>query len=182
MTIYKDPALLQGRSVILHNAAGDPLRFDASQLAAVAKDLSLYSVDGTSGTLRNTANTYVIRTAGTYKFPIVYGNGIKNGIANPAAYTNQGGANQADFVNHLGNLITSPYIEKNANCQPSAAQLLWQTQAGMITTVSIVEGGDCKYIQFNVAEIPTTNGDALIVVKDSGGNILFTCVGDPLRP
>ena len=186
MTLYSDPALLQGRSVILADANGDPLRFDASKLAAVAKDLSMFTPDGASSILRSTANTYVVRTPGTYKFPLVYGNAIKNGVTNTPAYTNQGGTNQADFVNHLGALITSPFIEKNANCQPAAAQLLWQTTSGMISTVSLVEGGDCKYIQFTVASIPDTNGDALLVVKDSGGNIMWSwliwCTSDSLGP
>ena len=186
MTVYSDPALLQNRRVILHDANGDPLAFDASKLASVAKDLSMFSVDGTSSILRNTANTYVVRTPGTYKFPLVYGNGIKNGATNAPAYTNLGGANQANFVNHLNALITSPFIEKNANCQPAAAQLLWQTTSGMITTISLVEGGDCKYIQFTVASIPATNGDALLVVKDSGGNIMWSwliwCTSDSLGP
>ena len=186
MTLYSDPALLQGRSVILADANGDPLRFDASKLAAVAKDLSMFTPDGASSILRSTANTYVVRTPGTYKFPLVYGNAIKNGVTNTPAYTNQGGSNQADFVTHLGALITSPFIEKNANCQPAAAQLLWQTTSGMISTVSLVEGGDCKYIQFTVASIPDTNGDALLVVKDSGGNIMWSwliwCTSDALGP
>ena len=186
MTTYKDPALLQGRRVSISDANGDVLMFDAAELATVAKDLSMFSVDGTSALLRSTANTYVIRTAGTYKFPLVYGNAIKNGATNTPAYTNQGGSNMADFVNHRGALITSPYIEKNANCQPAAVQLLWQTSAGMITSVSLIEGGDCKYIQFNVASIPVTNGDALLVVKDSAGNIMWSwliwCTSDSLGP
>lgn len=187
MTVYSDPALLENKGVVLFDrSTGDPVAFDASKLATVAKDLSMFDVDGASAMLRTTANTYVVRTPGTYKFPLVYGNAIENGVANPAAYTNQGGANQADFVNHLGNLITSPYIEKNANCQPNAAQLLWQTTSGMITTVSLVDGGDCKYIQFTVASIPATNGDALLVVKDAGGNIMWSwliwCTSDALGP
>ena len=187
MTVYSDPALLQNKGVVLFDRTSkDPIAFDASKFAVTAKDLSMYSVDGTSSILRSTANSYVVRTPGTYKFPVVYGNGIKNGVANVAAYTNLGGGNQADFVNHRGALITSPFIEKNANCQPASAGLLWQTSAGMIQTVNLVEGGDCKYIQFTVASIPATNGDALLVVRDSSGTIMWSwliwCTSDVLGP
>lgn len=183
--VYSDPAILEGKGVMLFDRnTGDGVPFDASKLATVAKDLSMFTLDGASLVLRETANSYVVRTAGTYKIPLVYGNGIKNGVANTAAYTSLGGAYQSDFVNHLGNKITSPYIEKNANCQPSSAALLWQTAQGMISSVSLVEGGDCKYIQFTVATVPSTNGDALLVVKDPSGRIMWSwliwCTSDVL--
>ncbi len=44
-------------------------------------DLSLYKVDNDTpwpGNVRNTANTYIVRYGGTYKFPLVMGNTIKN--------------------------------------------------------------------------------------------------------
>ena len=175
LTVYTDPALVAGKAVLLHDkTTGDAIRFDAEKLVAVAKDLSMFTVDGTSLILRETANCYVVRTPGAYKFPLVYGNGIKRGVANDAAYTRQGTTYTADFVNHLGNAITSPYIEKNANCQPASAGLLWQTHQSMITSVSLVEGGDCKYIQFTVGQVPATNGNAVLFVKDSGGNIMWS--------
>ena len=34
---------------------------------------------------RNTANCYVVNASGTYTFPLVYGNGIKNGAPNAPA-------------------------------------------------------------------------------------------------
>ena len=175
LTVYSDPALVAGKAVLLHDKnTGDAIRFDAEKLVATAKDLSMFTVDGTSLILRETANCYVVRTPGVYKFPVVYGNGIKRGVANTPAYTRQGSTYTADFVNHLGNIITSPYIEKNANCQPRAAGLLWQTGQSLITSVSLVEGGDCKYIQFTVGSVPATNGNAVLYVLDSGGNIMWS--------
>ena len=175
LTVYSDPALVAGKAVLLHDkTTGDAIRFDAEKLVAVAKDLSMFTVDGTSLILRETANCYVVRTPGVYKIPLVYGNGIKRGVANEAAYTRQGSTYTANFVNHLGNVITSPYIEKNANCQPATAGLLWQTGTSIITSVSLVEGGDCKYIQFTVGRVPATNGNAVLFVKDSGGNIMWS--------
>ena len=175
LTVYNNPSVLKGKAVVLHDkTTGDAVAYDAEQLGVPAKDLSMFTPDGASLVARETANCYVIRTTGLYKFPVVYGNGIKNGVANTQAYVSGGGTYQAAFVNHLGNAITSPYIEKNANCQPASAALLWQTGAALVDSVALVEGGDCKYIQFRVKDVPATNGNALLVVKDSGGNIMWS--------
>ena len=175
LTVYDNPAVLKGKAVVLHDkTSGDAIAYDAEQLGVPAKDLSMYTIDGTSLILRETANCYVVRTTGLYKFPAVYGNGIKNGVPNTAAFTRQGSDYTAEFVNHLGNPITSPYIEKNANCQPASAALLWQTGTNLIDSVALVEGGDCKYIQFRVKNVPAINGNALLVVKDNGGNIMWS--------
>ena len=175
LTVYDNPSVLKGKAVVLHDkTTGDAIAYDAEQLGVPAKDLSMYTVDGTSLILRETANCYVVRTTGLYKFPVVYGNGIKNGVANTAAFTRQGTDYTAAFVNHLGEAITSPFIEKNANCQPSSAALLWQTGTNLIDSVALVEGGDCKYIQFRVKNVPATNGNAMIVVKNSGGIIMWS--------
>ena len=52
---------------------------------AVDVDLSLYDVEGNSIS-RSTANCYVVRAPGTYKFPVVYGNGIVNGVETDEGY------------------------------------------------------------------------------------------------
>ena len=170
----KNPADLQGKAVQLVASNGDAMLFDASLLSTPAKDLSMYSVEGQSLGARSTANMYVVRTAGTYKFPLVYGNAIEGGVKNEAAYTRQGSTYTADFVNHLGVQITDPYIEKNANCQAYSAGLLWQTGQSLITSVQLVEGGDCKYVQFSTGAIPATNGLAVLFVKDSQGRIMWS--------
>ena len=187
LPVYSDPAILEGKAIIVHDpSTQDPIAFDASKLAVTAKDLSMFTIEGHSLVLRETANCYVVRTSGTYKFPLVYGNGIKKGVANPAAYTRLGADYTAQFVNHRGVAITSPYIEKNANCQPASAALLYQTTKGMISSVSLHEGGDCKYIHFTVASVPATNGVAVLVVKDSQGTIMWSwmvwCTSDDLGP
>ena len=173
--IYTDTSVLKDKCILVHDkTTGDPIRFDASKLSTTAKDLSMFTPDGASLVLRETANCYVVRTPGVYKFPCVYGNGIKNGVANVAAYTNIGGSNCADFVNHLGNVITSPFIEKNANCQPASAQLIWQTGAHLITAISLIEEGECKFLHFTVGEVPATNGVALLAVKNSAGDVMWS--------
>jgi hypothetical protein len=87
-------------------------------------DLSFYNYAGLRLAERNTANCYIISSTGSYKFPIVYGNGIKDGKINQDAYTKNSSTYSADFVNHLGNVITSPFIELNQNCTISSAGLL----------------------------------------------------------
>ena len=73
-------------------------------------DLSLQDVYGHRINC-STANCYVVREPGQYKFPLVYGNAIKNGKVNTAAFTNNGGEYSHNFVNVSGKIITSPYIK-----------------------------------------------------------------------
>ena len=139
-----------------------------------ALDLSMYDYSGVRLMLRNTANCYVVRTAGSYKIPLVYGNGIKDGQTNAAAYTRQGTTYTADFVNHLGNQLSSPFIEANAGCSVGSVGLLWQTDKGDITEVNLVDGTDCRYLQFTVGQIPATNGVAVVYVKDKNGDTMWS--------
>ena len=53
---------------------------------AVDVDLSMRDVNGNPTSLMNTANCYMVHAGGTYKFPIVYGNAIKNGGTNTIAF------------------------------------------------------------------------------------------------
>ena len=137
-------------------------------------DLSLRTYSGEDSPTRNTANCYVVREAGTYDIPLVYGNGIKAGATNAPAYTRQVSEYTADFVNHLGNTLTSPYIEENAGCTASEAGLLWQTHAGMVTEVSLADGSPCRKLRVKVEDIPAENGIAVVYVKDASGNIMWS--------
>ena len=72
----------------------------------------------------NTANCYVVTHPGYYKFPLVYGNAIKNGDTNASAY------GSSTFVNHLDRQITDPYIYNNKNSNgenlsAGSAELVW---------------------------------------------------------
>lgn len=121
--------------------------------------------------LQNTANCYIINAAGTYKFPLVYGNGLKNGANNEPAYSGDG------YVNHLGKSITSPYIYLNDGCVPDHAELLWQDAKGMIKKVELSDKdeGVYTYITFETAgqnDIGQCN--ALIAVQDADDNILWS--------
>lgn len=145
-----------------------------SALELDGRDLSYFDSNGVRLILRETANSYVVRSTGAYLFPLVYGNAIHKGAKNPAAYTRIISDYTAEFVNHLGNPITSPFIERNAGCNPFSATLLWQTGTGLIPSVSLVQGADCLYIRFSVASIPSDNGLACLAVKDVNGDVMWS--------
>ena len=133
--------------------------------ASVAEyDLSTHDVNG-NPTGRNTANCYMVHKSGTYKFPLVYGNAIKNGQTNTEAY-NPGGSSTstylAQFVNHNGSPIVDPWL-KNNGATPTAVELLWQDSQNIIESVSL----DGDYVRFTV-KAGAPMGNAVIAVKSSG--------------
>lgn len=142
------------------------------QLTAV--NLSFRDINNNINHLRNTANCYVVKSVGAFKFPLVYGNAIKNGEVNAAAYTNGGGENQAAFVNHLGNAITSPYIEDHAGCQAASAVVLWQEVNGMIANPRLVLGEGVRDFIFDVTSCPSTGANAVVGILDGDGNVIWS--------
>lgn len=152
---------------------------------AYTLDLSYYDPVARQITLRqNTANCYPLGS-GTYKkFPLVYGNGIKNGLPNPAAYTRQGSDYTADFVNHLGNPIVSPYIEEHPGCQVASVEVLWQTNwityntphSGIIKSVEIIDGPNCRYVKIIPGVVSVYGDMACIAVKDANGDIIWSWI------
>lgn len=138
-------------------------------------DLSyMNTLRGEFGDTRNTANCYIVYESGTYRFPLVYGNGIKDNEVNSQAYSKISSTYAADFVNHLGNTLTSPYIELNTGCTPESASLLWQTGTNLISSISLKTGSDCDYLEFVVNSIPQTNGLAVLTVKDHNSDIIWS--------
>lgn len=118
---------------------------------------------------QSTANCYVVKEAGNYKLPLVYGNAIKNGSANTAAYTNLGTNDyMMDFVNAYGNQITSPYIETDTGKTCTEAQFSIG-DADIFKDLSISDG----YLYFTVIDIPVTGANGVLSVKDSDGNIMW---------
>ncbi len=140
----------------------------------LSNDLSYRGADGNYKARRSTANTYVVNTPGYYKFPFVYGNAIKDGVANTAAYTNNGGSLQAAFVNHLGAAITSPYLESNEGCTPSSVEVSYQTSAGLIKNLTTIVGGDCGYAGFFIDAIPDDGAYAVISAKTAAGVVIWS--------
>ena len=120
----------------------------------------------------NTANCYIVNAPGTYYFPLVYGNGIKNGDPNSAAYTNQasGTTGSNNFVDHTGATITQPYIYQKYN--PANAIIVWQDSEDMITDVAIDSQGE--NLTFTVANPIKSEGNAVLAVTDAYENIMWS--------
>ena len=144
-------------------------------------DLSMVDCAGNFRGSRWTANCYMVHTAGNYCLPLVYGNAIKNGAANTAAYTGvSGSSTTATFPNHAGNAINAPWITKSTSgsgvdkgmgIAVTSAELLWQDAEGLVTAVGI--SGD--YLTLTVGRNASSQqGNALIAVKNSSGTIVWS--------
>lgn len=120
--------------------------------------------------LMNTANCYVVTHPGYYKFPLVYGNAIKNGATNAIAYGV--GTNSTTFVNHLDQPIEDPYIYKNSDCTVGSAELVWQDAQNLISDISLCD--EQKYIKFQITKENIEQGNAVIAVKDESGAIMWS--------
>jgi len=103
----------------------------------------------------------------------VYGNGIVNGQINTMAYTTSNNTYSVRFEDWRSAAITSPYIENNSYSTATSAALLWQTTVGMINSVQLFSGDDCNYIEFNVANIPSSKGVAVLAVYN-GSSIMWS--------
>ena len=135
----------------------------------------VYDLSTNGGTTpANTANCYVINAAGKYSLPLVYGNGLKNGATNAAAYTSSvtGEYILANLPNHLGATITSPYIYENAGCKPTDAVLVWEDKYGLITDIEL--SADRHSLVFEVPQAGIDQGNAVIAVRDAGKNIMWS--------
>ena len=132
-------------------------------------DLSMVDVLGNEHhNGQTTANCYVIHNPGTYKFPAIYGNAMKNGADNKSAYTStKSGANiLSPFLGAHGP-ITKPQIEGIAN-----ACLIWQDTENLISNISFDSAN--QYVKFEVDKATIHNGNAIIAVRDNSNTILWS--------
>ena len=161
-------------------AAGNFYNLGLRMVEPAATDLSMVDCAGNDRASRWTANCYMVHTAGKYKLPLVYGNAIKNGQANTAAYTGVSGSNTtATFPNHAGTAINAPWITKSTSgtgvnkgmgIAVTSAELLWQDAEGLITAVGI----DGDYLTLTVGkDAATQEGNAVIAVK-AGSTIVWS--------
>ena len=140
-----------------------------------ASEVSNFDLSTNGGaSLRNTANCYIINAPGSYTFPLVYGNAIKNGAANTSAYTSSFSTDSTltSFVNHLGRAITDPYIYNNAGCTPASATLVWSDVNKLVENVAL--SGDGHSITFTVPGGNIDEGNAVIAVRDANGEIMWS--------
>ena len=153
---------------IVENPHNDVLR----KTLPVSGIYDLSTKDGTEA--MNTANCYVVNAPGTYRFPLVYGNAIKDGAPYSKSYTSTASGSNilTAFVNHLDVPISDPYIYKNANCEPANACLVWQDADGLVRNVALMADGE--NISFEVPSATIRQGNALIAVRDAAGAVLWS--------
>ncbi len=137
-----------------------------------ATDISMYNTAGVLQSSRSTANCYMIHDAGVYKLPLVYGNAIKNGSTNSAAYA-PSGTNDTNFltpfVNHADAGITDPWL-KNNGATPDGASLLWQDASGLIDKVAV--SGD--YLYFRVPSAASSKAGNAVIAATMNGTIVWS--------
>ncbi len=124
--------------------------------------------------LQNTANSYIVNAHGHYKLPLVYGNAIKDGRDNREAYDPEmptgNGINTNNFLDQFqgaGGAITGPNIPSADN-----ATLVWMDSPGLVTNVRLVDNNN--YLAFDIPKETIVQGNAVVAVRDSGGNILWS--------
>ena len=137
-------------------------------------DLSLIDIYGKYIGTRETANCYVINAPGYYKFPLIYGNAIKDGANNTQAYISAGGQYQSEFVNMFNNPISSPYIEEDIDDVISSAEVLISDEPDIISDLEIIDDFPCKLVRFHVSSIPKAGANAVIGVKNNKSNIAWS--------
>ena len=159
-------------------------RNKAMQIATPASNYNLSNSTGASA-IQNTANCYVIDAPGTYRIPLVYGNAIKNGATNSAAYTgttavvNLPGYTEDlalhTFVDHADQPITSPYINVQNSTKPATqAELIWSDVAGIVTNATVTGSGQSSFLEFTVNKNQLVNGNAVIAVKNASGTVMWS--------
>ena len=135
-------------------------------------DLSTHDSHGNE-TACNTANCYVVNAPGYYKLPLVYGNAIKNGEANTSAY---GGT----AIAHTGGTIGGPYLKSIAtpNTGEGSAVMMWQDAEGLVSKKSdeimVVKEDEDYYLHFIIPYETVQSGNAVLAVKDTNGNIMWS--------
>ena len=141
---------------------------------ANAIDLSMYNLSGNSIS-QTTANCYIVNAPGWYKFPMVYGNAIKNGTTNTNAFVssatqvaNNNGEDAVlmNFVDHNGANITQPWVSSTHSggaYSISKAELVWQDEPNLVTDITIGNSGsNIDYIYFYVDQNTIHQGNAVI--------------------
>lgn len=136
---------------------------------------NLSSASGDPSTVENTANCYIINAPGTYSIPLVYGNAIKNGSDNTAAYISTQKASRTTlthFINHLGNEITSPYIYENTGCEPSDAVLVWEGRLCVTRNVRLSD--DRRSLLVDIPQDFIRQANAVVAVRDQNKQIMWS--------
>ena len=138
-----------------------------------------YNLSNSNGgdAIQNTANSCLISAPGYYRIPLVYGNAVKGGTANESSYkTAHTGDNVlSNFKDHLGNNITTPYINVQNTANPATqASIVWMDQKDLVDGLSVTNNGDKSFVNFHVSAANIKNGNAVIAVKSADGTIMWS--------
>lgn len=159
----------------------DKLKEDAKGSSSNYYDLSMYDIKGNARAARSTANCYVISHPGFYKLPLVYGNGITNGVDNASSYT--GPSAKVDysgtdiilhkFKDHAGADIDNAWIEKTnggANNGIDGAKIVWADEKDLVHfgASPIERSGNETYLKFEVKAADIKSGNAVVAVTKNG--------------
>lgn len=148
-------------------------------------DLSKHPVYGSNqfGAPQNmeTANCYVVQGPGLYKFPLVYGNAIRNGATNAKSYApsvaSPTGHFLSNFIRHDGSAIAGPWITTDNGITVSDAIIVWQdgtnNAAGQIIKDADVSV-DGNYIKFEVKRALIRPGNVIVAARNSSGTIVWS--------
>lgn len=123
-------------------------------------DLSTHDENGVTID-QTTANCYVVSAAGTYQLPLVYGNAIKNGRENNAAY--QGG----NFKDYLDRTISSSSITDADN-----AVLVWSDGFFMFKDIHLDAGK--QNLVFTIDSNYMQQANAVLAVRDASNRIMWS--------
>lgn len=127
----------------------------------------------------STANCYVVNAPGYFKFPLVYGNAVKNGATNNKCYTytapksyNLSGTypSLTKFVDYQGNEISGPGIKSAKD-----AVLVWEDAYNLISEVKLnPQDGNYGTVSFKVNRENLQQGNAVLAIRDSQKRIIWS--------
>ena len=123
-------------------------------------DLSTHDWSG-NNINETTANCYIVNAPGTYMLPLVYGNAIKDGQPNPAAYSN------SSFKDYMDRPISGPYIDNPHDCC-----LVWSDGFYMFENVHL--SNDKKYLIFSINPDFLQQANAILAVRDAQQKIMWS--------
>lgn len=160
---------------------------------AEAIDLSMYDLLGNRLSGRTTANCYVVSAPGWYKFPLVYGNTLKNGANNMSGV-------EGYHHRHDGQPISQPWIRAQLGgdlTKDYSAELVWQDnnpscsfegcnhQHGVIDKLELQMDGGAAYMFIYIPQHSIQPGNNLIALK-KGSDIVWSwhiwVTDQPLEP
>jgi hypothetical protein len=170
-----------------NKATATPITYDHSSIIQKAAtkgsinspyDLSLHDLSGKT-IKRSTANCYVINSPGTYMFPMVYGNALRNGVTNTEAYNAVDSIKGKSYilsplVKHDDSAITNPWINQNkyangSTIKVASVKILWSDVKDMVSGIAIKNN---DYVQFTINK--PVEGNVVIGAYNASGTILWS--------